>query len=268
MKYIKLLEGESSFVRKKIIIDLLKKKGHKYRLERYTNIGESKDNIIIHTGNKKAKKEILVVAHYDVISGSPGANDNASAIAVIFNLLKRFKSYKAKNKIKFIIFGGEEEFYAGSGAYVKKHGIKNIIAVYDMELVGMGDMIGIWPITKAIEDGKALLNLRKTIKERGYYYEEIGNIQFWGDFTPFRKAGLKDAFCISVGQKKDKEAIRRFLEAPILISALRLIFSIKLPKLFQLYHSNEDKSKYLNKGALKMTSDVLYHTVISLDKSS
>ena len=61
------------------------------------------------------------------------------------------RNYKPRNKLKFIIFGNEESGCIGSKAYTKQHGIKNIIAVYNMELVGMGDMVGLWPITKEVK---------------------------------------------------------------------------------------------------------------------
>jgi len=266
MEYIKLLEGKEDLERKKIIIDILNKKGYKYELEKYTYAEQTKENIIIPLGD--GEKEILIVTHYDVVEGSPGANDNASTIAVIFDVLKKLKNYKPKNKIKFIIFGDEENDCVGSKSYVEDHGIRNIIAVYNMELVGMGDMIGIWPVTKHVEKSKALLNLRETITKLGYYYEETGLLPlFFGDYKPFREAGLKDSFCMTVVPKKDKDTIRQFVETPRAIIMPKLMFKlIKIPRLFELYHRSEDKSKYLSEKPLKMTSDILYNAIINIDK--
>jgi len=270
MQYVKLLEGKSDLQRKNIIIDLLNKKNYKFELEKYSFFSQDKDNIIIPIGN--GKKEILVVTHYDVVSGSPGANDNASTIAVIFDILEKLKKnkYKPKNKIKLIIFGDEEKGCIGSRAYVKKHGIKNIIAVYNMELIGRGDAIGIWPVTKDVKKSKSLLNLKKTIEKLGYYYEEAGSIPiFFGDYEPFRDAGLKDSFCITVVPKKEKEAIRKFAEMPKSVAILKLMFKlVKIPRFFQLYHSSEDKSEYLSENALRMTSDALYNAIINIDMSN
>ena len=94
MQYVKSLEGKNDSQRKNIIIDLLNKKNYNYKLEKYIFFGQTKDNIIIPLG--KGKKEILIVTHYDVVPGSPGANDNASTIAVVFDLLERLKNYKPK----------------------------------------------------------------------------------------------------------------------------------------------------------------------------
>ena len=266
MKYVKLLEGKDDLERKNTIIDVLNRKGYNHKLEKYNFSGQTKDNIIISLG--RGKKEILIVTHYDVVEKSPGANDNASTIAVIFDLLKKLKNYDPINKIKFIIFGDEEKDCIGSRAYIKKHSIKNIIAVYNMELVGYGNMIGIWPVTKDVKKSKALFVLKKTIKKLNYYYEEAGLLPlFFGDYKPFREAGLKDSFCISVVPKEEKEAIRKFVETPRFAIMLKLMFNlVKIPRFFQLYHSSEDKSKYLSENALKMTSDVLYNVIINIDR--
>lgn len=38
--------------------------------------------------------------------------------------------------------------------------------------------------------------------------------------------------------------------------------------MFKLYHSSEDKSKYLGENALRMVSDVLVNTVLKIDKEN
>ena len=268
MPYVKKLEGKKSTERKHIITSLLNKLRFDFKLEKYNYLGFKGENIIIDIG--KGKKDILIVSHYDVVPGSPGANDNASAIAVVFSLLKKLKNYKPRNKLKFIIFNDEELECLGSRSYIKQHGTKNIIAVYNMELVGMGDAIGLWPITKDIKQSAALNCLRKSIKKLGYYHEEIGELPlFYGDYKPFKQAGIKDAFCISIVPKKEKEAIRKFVETPRFLLFLKIGLGLtKIPQFFKLYHNKEDKSKYLNESALQMTSNVLFDALISLDKTT
>jgi hypothetical protein len=39
-----------------------------------------------------------------------------------------------------------------------------------------------------------------------------------------------------------------------------------MPKMFQRYHSPEDKSEYLSENALKMVSDVLVDVVLKFEK--
>ena len=89
---------------------------------------------------------------------------------------------------------------------------------------------------------------------------------FYGDYKPFRKKGLKDCFCISTLWKKEKEAVRKFVETPQLLVGPKLALGMKIPELLKHYHNKEDKSKYLNESAMKMTSNVLFHTIKELDK--
>lgn len=266
MPYVKKLEGKEDIERKEITTSILSELGFDYQLEMYDYLSFVGENIIITLG--KGSKQILVVTHFDVVPGSPGANDNASTIAVIFDVLTKLRNYPLKNKLKFIIFDDEELGCIGSRAYIKQHGVKNIIAVYNMELVGMGDMLGIWPVTKDVENSTALKILRDTIKKLGYSCEEAALLpMFFGDYKPFRQAGIKDAFCISALPKKERPVIRKFVETPRLIMMLKLMFKlVKIPRFFQLYHSREDKSKYLNESALQMTSDVLFNALINLDE--
>lgn len=273
MDYVVRLEGKSDEERKNIIINTLKSLHCDFSLEKY----KTGENIIFEIGN--GKQEILATTHYDVMTGSPGANDNASSISVILDVYRRLKKVKLNNKIRMIIFDDEEPVYDlrgcfGSRQYIKKHGLGNIIAVYNLELCGMGDVVGIWPVTKYNEDSFALSNLRETLKQLNIYSEEASNLPgFYGDHRSFIELGFKHAFCLTAALKEEKELIRKFVES----SSIRLMthyflgklfksFQLKVPKLFQYYHTSEDKSKYLSESALKMMSDVLYHSIINLDK--
>ena len=75
ISYVKKLEGKSDIERKQITIDILSRLGFDYKLEKYSYLSYKGENIIVSLG--KGNKEILVVTHYDAVSGSPGANDNA-----------------------------------------------------------------------------------------------------------------------------------------------------------------------------------------------
>jgi len=64
---------------------------------------------------------IIVGAHYDAVSGSPGANDNASGVAMIFGLIKELKKVKFRNKhVMFVFFDHEELYLTGSRMFADK----------------------------------------------------------------------------------------------------------------------------------------------------
>jgi hypothetical protein len=85
-------------------------------------------------------KEIIISAHYDSYRNSPGADDNASGVGVLIELIKFFKHLNIPEgiRIKFIAFGAEESGLVGSRAYLNKHSV----SLDQCELVINLDQVG------------------------------------------------------------------------------------------------------------------------------
>jgi Zn-dependent M28 family amino/carboxypeptidase len=88
--------------------------------------------------------EIIVVgAHYDTVSGSPGADDNASGVAAMIELARRFASRSPERTIRFVAFANEEPPFfdtlqMGSLRYAQRchdRGEK-IVAMLSLETIG------------------------------------------------------------------------------------------------------------------------------------
>jgi aminopeptidase YwaD len=60
---------------------------------------------------------LILAAHFDTVQGSPGADDNASALAVLLAITRQVRSIKLARTIRFIAFNLEEENLLGSSAY-------------------------------------------------------------------------------------------------------------------------------------------------------
>jgi Zn-dependent M28 family amino/carboxypeptidase len=80
---------------------------------------------------------------YDII---PGANDNASAVAVMMGVLKALKDndITLKRSVLFLAFGSEEQGILGAKAYLENPLFpleKSVLL--NMDGVGIGDKIGI-----------------------------------------------------------------------------------------------------------------------------
>jgi aminopeptidase YwaD len=60
---------------------------------------------------------LILAAHFDTVEGSPGADDNASALAVMLQMARRVRTMKLARSIHFIAFNLEEENLLGSSAY-------------------------------------------------------------------------------------------------------------------------------------------------------
>jgi len=60
---------------------------------------------------------LILAAHFDTVQGSPGADDNASALAVMLQIARRVRAMQLARPIHCIAFNLEEENLLGSSAY-------------------------------------------------------------------------------------------------------------------------------------------------------
>jgi hypothetical protein len=88
---------------------------------------------------------ILVVgAHYDTVPGSPGADDNASAVAVLLELARKARYWPAGRPIYFVAFSNEEARRIqdmGSAHFVQElqeHG-EHVESMISLEMLGYYD---------------------------------------------------------------------------------------------------------------------------------
>ncbi len=70
--------------------------------------------------NKLNKPTILIGAHYDSVPGSPGADDNATGVAVLLELAREFTEKPLGYPVKLIAFDLEEYGLLGSKHYAEK----------------------------------------------------------------------------------------------------------------------------------------------------
>ncbi|MBD6616501.1 M28 family peptidase [Komarekiella sp. 'clone 1'] len=60
---------------------------------------------------------ILIGAHYDAVPGTPGADDNATGVAVLLELARKFAAEPAKYPLRLVAFDMEEYGLLGSADY-------------------------------------------------------------------------------------------------------------------------------------------------------
>ena len=83
--------------------------GYQVSAHTYKAYNKISKNIIATKPGKDNQKDILVIgAHYDSVLGSPGADDNASGVAVLLEMAKFLKDFETKQSIKFVAFVNEE----------------------------------------------------------------------------------------------------------------------------------------------------------------
>ena len=60
------------------------------------------------TGAARAMEIVVIGAHYDTVSGCPGANDNGTGVAAVLELAQRFSERPQSRTIRFVAFVNEE----------------------------------------------------------------------------------------------------------------------------------------------------------------
>jgi len=81
---------------------------------------------------------LILAAHFDTVEGSPGADDNASAVAVLLETARRLRGADRMREIHCIGFCLEEEGFLGSLAYAAelRAAKRNIAGALVLECVG------------------------------------------------------------------------------------------------------------------------------------
>lgn len=81
---------------------------------------------------------ILVGAHFDSVSGSPGADDNASGVAGTLEVLRLLSPYSFEKNVRFVGFDLEEVGLKGSQRYVQEglHPDETIAGYLNLEMIG------------------------------------------------------------------------------------------------------------------------------------
>ena len=59
-------------------------------------------------GTSLAEEIVLIGAHYDTVSGLPGANDNASGIAALLDIARQLTVKPLARSVRFVAFVNEE----------------------------------------------------------------------------------------------------------------------------------------------------------------
>ena len=112
----------------------LRKFGWQPQLEKFT------DGVNIFSqrlGTDKTAGAILIAAHYDTVLASPGADDNATGIAVILEIARLFSSVSTPKTLQLAFFDQEEAGLLGSKAFVNQPAhLKKLQGVIIMDMVG------------------------------------------------------------------------------------------------------------------------------------
>jgi hypothetical protein len=95
-------------------------------------------NIVATLQGTESSNIVVVSAHYDCVSVSPGANDDGSGMAVVLAAADILSHYSFNSTIHFVLFSGEEQGLLGSHEYVQNASRNGEYFLGDINLDGVG----------------------------------------------------------------------------------------------------------------------------------
>ena len=123
-----------------------------FRKAGYTPVTDDAKNVAAEI---RGGDEVVVLgAHYDTVPDSPGADDNASGVAALLAIARRFAGTKPRRTLRFVAFTNEEPPYF------------------------MSEQMGSWAYAKRCHDRHERITAMISIEAIGYYSDAPGSQQY------------------------------------------------------------------------------------------
>ena len=170
--------------------------GHSPVRETYSINDQEVANIVAELPGGRRKEEIVVLgAHYDTVWTTPGADDNASAVAVMLEVARLLRNWQPARTVRFVGFACEEKPYfhtgeMGSQVYARKCRARGdkIVGMLCLEMVGY---YSTEPRGQRVPATIPRL-LHWAFPKRGDFLAAVGNLRSWWLSWQFRR-GFKRA---------------------------------------------------------------------------
>jgi Zn-dependent M28 family amino/carboxypeptidase len=169
--------------------------GDEVSRETYDAMGDQATNLIVeHRGNGRADEIILIGSHYDTVFSTPGADDNASAVAVMLEVGRLLKDVSNNRTIRFVAFACEEPPYFNLDCMGSQHHAREAKRRKD-NIVGMLclEMVGYYTTEPRSQNIPPLIPklLRRFFPSRGDFLAAVGNLASWKLCLQFRRGFKK-----------------------------------------------------------------------------
>jgi acetylornithine deacetylase/succinyl-diaminopimelate desuccinylase-like protein len=258
------IEGKSHLERGEFIKNQLRTLGVGYVTAPFTHIVVNKrdttitkgENIIVRAG--AGTKRIVVGAHYDAFADSPGANDNASGVAILLSLIQQLQDTEWNYAVDFCFFDQEETGLLGSYYYVTQFAVpKRHFAMINLDIEGIGEEVFVGPIGN--NNRTFLRYVHEAAQKTGFPFFE--SVDYPGsDHESFAKFNLQN-IAISIVPKGDGERLSKFVHNG------NKADSLDAPKVLSVMHTFEDRSKIISPASLKMSYEFTKTLLMLLNES-
>nr|WP_228577456.1 M28 family peptidase [Halomonas sp.] len=144
---------------------------------------------VVLPGGRLADEVLVVGAHYDTVRGSPGADDNASGVAVLIELARQLREVELDRTLRLVAFVNEEAPFFGSHAmgslrYARQAKAEewNIVGMISLEMLGYysdepGSQHYPFPLDLFYPDTGNFLAFVSNLESRGLLHQAIGTFR-------------------------------------------------------------------------------------------
>jgi Zn-dependent M28 family amino/carboxypeptidase len=183
--------------------------GYEVEHETYQARGHSVANLIAELPGGTKKNEVVIVgAHYDTVESTPGADDNASAVAVMIEVARMMRPLKPARTVRFVGFACEEppHFFTGDmGSQVHARACRvrgeRVRGMLCLEMVGY---YSAEPGSQRVPESIPRV-LHKAFPRRGNFLAAVGNLHslrlLWRFRRGFKRAVRFPLFSIALPEK-------------------------------------------------------------------
>jgi Zn-dependent M28 family amino/carboxypeptidase len=196
-------------------------------------------------GTSRAGEIVVIGAHYDTVKGCPGANDNATGVAALLELARRFASRRHVRTLKFVAFVNEEPPFfrtASMGSMVYANAAKargdRIFGMLALETIGyysdvpgsqrypaavgrfypnVGNFIG---FVSNLRSAQLLMTARRAFRERTAFPVQAAAVPAaipgvgWSDHWSFWQAGYRAMMVTDTASAVIPRSLRRSAGTP------------------------------------------------------
>jgi aminopeptidase YwaD len=261
---VPLLEGRTNHEREAAVARWLEAHAIAFSRHRFARVEGHGENFAVEIGT--GRKVLVLVAHHDAVPGSPGANDNAAAVAILLVLLERLRVAAPRAlRVRLLFTAAEELGYLGARAYVADTPLDDVLGVLSLELCGIGDSVVIWDVG---DESSFLGDVRRALERLGLRADEgyhvVGRIPVFGsDHRAF--ADKIAAYGLTVVPFAQASALRNFVFRPMRSALMHLV---RRPPPFDTYHNRGDAGTTLEPSALALTLSALEAVITDLDSEA
>jgi len=148
---------------------------------------EEVENIIARIEGTETHEAILLVAHLDSVSDSPGATDDGSGVAVLMETARALRAGSPlRHSIILLFTGPEETGFHGAVAFIQEHPwVEDVKLVINFDA---GGLTGPSELTSTSPDNGWLI--REAAKADSYLYGSSASGEGSSDFNAFKFYGF------------------------------------------------------------------------------